>query len=83
LIISNDVLNSGPGELVFVIPMTSRDRGIPLHVKLGPPETALLGVILCDQLRSISRERLKNRIGAAKPSTMREVEDRLRIIMNL
>ncbi len=83
LIISDDILNSGPAEMVFAIPLTTTDRGIPLHVRVEPPEVARPSVILCDQLRAVSRERLKARVGAIRPATLRQVEDRLRVIMNL
>lgn len=83
MIISSDIINSGPAEMVFAIPLTSKDRGVAVHVRTGPPEVALTSVILCDQLRAISKERLKRRLGAVNPSTLREVEDRLKIIMDL
>lgn len=83
LIISADILNSGPAEMVFAIPLTTTDRGIPLHVKVEPPEAARPSVILCDQLRAISKERLKSRVGAVSPVILLQIEDRLRIIMSL
>ena len=41
LIISVDIFNHGPAELVVVIPITSKAKRIPLHVEIGPPEGGL------------------------------------------
>jgi mRNA interferase MazF len=61
LIISNTQLNELPSQLCIVAPLTSRDRGIPLHVPVFPPDggTHLPSFVLCDQVRSVSHERLK------------------------
>ncbi|WP_208024565.1 type II toxin-antitoxin system PemK/MazF family toxin [Amycolatopsis pithecellobii] len=45
-----------PNDLVFVVPCTSKDRGLPFQPRLdslGKPSFAM-----CDQLKSISRRRL-------------------------
>ncbi len=46
-----------PNELVFLVPCTTRDRGLPFQ----PPVPSLRRptFALCDQLRSVSRERLR------------------------
>lgn len=61
LVISNVQLNELPSQLCIVAPLTSRDRGIPLHVPVLPPDggTRLASFVLCDQVRSVSHERLK------------------------
>ena len=59
LIVSTDRFNHGPAPLVVVIPLTSRDRGIPLHVSIDPPEAASRsGRLRCAKaVRSLSTER--------------------------
>jgi mRNA interferase MazF len=61
LVLSNAELNSLPSQLCIVIPITSRDRDILLHIPISPPEGGLRNqsVILCDQLRSVSHDHLK------------------------
>lgn len=86
LITSTDLFNHGPAGLVFVIPVTRTDRRIPVHIALDPPEggVASRSFILCDALRSISKDRLKGRPwGAVAPATMRRVEDMLRVLLEL
>ncbi|MCS6881270.1 MAG: type II toxin-antitoxin system PemK/MazF family toxin [Oscillochloridaceae bacterium] len=86
LIISTDLFNHGPSGLVFVIPLTRTDRRIPAHIALDPPEggVSTRSFILCDALRSISKDRLQGKPwGAITPVTMRRVEDTLRILLEL
>src|SRR5215470_6011670 len=79
LIISVDEFNFGPADLVIVIPITKTARGIPFHVPIDPPEGGLIvrSFAKCEDVRSISKERLKSRMGAVKRSTMEMVNDRL------
>ena len=41
VVISVDVLNNGPAEIVVIIPISSKYKGIPLHVEVKPPEGGL------------------------------------------
>ena len=85
LVVSTDGFNHGPAELVLVVPITSRDRHNPLHVAIAPAESNLRerSFIKCEDLRSISRTRLRTRIGSVAASTIAEAEDRLRILLEL
>jgi mRNA interferase MazF len=85
LVVSVDRFNHGPAELAIVIPITSRDKGIPLHIPLMPPEGGVKRecFIKCEDVRSVSTERFSRRWGRVSPATMRAVEDHLRILMGL
>lgn len=85
LIVSTDVFNHGPADLVIAIPLTSTQRRFPYRVRIDPPEGGLRNpsYVLCDSVRSIAKERLKNRIGAASADSMETVSDYLRILMEL
>src|SRR5215212_2575578 len=65
LVVSWDEYNRGPAGLFVVLPLTTRNRGIPLHVRVSPPEGGLRrpSVIECDAIRSVARERLTERWG--------------------
>jgi len=56
-----------------------------VHVEVTPPEGGLKlpSFIQCDDIRSISKQRLKRFHGAVTSRTMAEVEKRLRILLNL
>jgi len=79
------LFNQGASGLVIVLPITSKDQGIPFHVELNPPEGGLKvrSFVKCEDVRSISVERLEKRWGAVLAETLAAVEDRLRILMGL
>ncbi len=86
VIVSTDRFNRGPAGLVIVAPMTTRDRRLPLHVLVDPPEGGVRrrSFVKCEDVRSISKDRLSGtRWGALSRRTMAEVEDRLRILLDL
>jgi mRNA interferase MazF len=86
LVMSTDLFNHGPAGLVFVIPLTRTDRRIPAHIPLDPPEGGVTSrsYILCDALRSVSKDRLKGRPwGVISSATMHRVEDIVRTLLEL
>jgi mRNA interferase MazF len=85
LIISVDTFNHGPADIVVVLPITSKYRGIPFHVRVNPPEGNLNkeSYIKCEEIRSISKIRLEKPIGEVFNNTLRKVEDRLKILLDL
>ena len=86
LIISTTTFNSGPADLVLVLPLTNTDRRIPLHVPINPPEggVSARSYILCDALRYIAKDYLGPRtLGSVSAATLRKVADNLRILMEL
>ena len=85
LVVSDDRFNRSRAHLVIVLPITSSQRGIASHVQIDPPEGGLKAVsfIKCEDVRSISKQRLQSRWGRVSVKTMATVEDRLRILMNL
>ncbi len=85
LVISVDAFNHGPADLVVVLPVTFVAKGIPFHVAVSPPEGGVRqpSFIKCEDVRSVSRSRLRERWGRIGQQTMAAVEDRLRILMAL
>lgn len=85
LIVSVDLFNHGAAELVVAIPITSKARGIPLHVEIAPPEggLSLKSYAKCEDVRSISTSRLKRKLGKVSAKTVDKIEDRLRILLGL
>ncbi|HET7035821.1 MAG TPA: type II toxin-antitoxin system PemK/MazF family toxin [Thermomicrobiaceae bacterium] len=85
VIVSDDVYNHGPSEMVAIVPITSKAKGIPLHVAVDPPEGGLTtrSYIKCDDVRTIAVERLSKQFGKLSDIVMREVDDRLRIFLSL
>src|SRR5712692_7366109 len=83
LVVSADIFNEGLAELVVVIPITRTQRRVRWHVQANPPEGGLVSesLIQCDNVRSVSKTRLKRLRGRVSASTQFEVEARLRILL--
>jgi len=54
------LFNHGPAALAVALPITSRAKGIPLHVPVEPPEAALTmkRFTKTEDVRSVAVERL-------------------------
>lgn len=85
LVMSETVYNQGPAGLIYGLPMTSRLRKLPHHVRLEPPEGGLTvaSSLLCDGLRSLSKQRFIRRLGVVSPKTMNQVEEILKVLLGL
>lgn len=85
LVVSADPLNHGPAQLVIIVPLTTTDRRVPLHVKIEPPNGGVreTSFAMCEAIRSVAKERLVSRWGKVDATTMRIVDDRLKIALDL
>jgi len=85
LVLSVDLFNSGPAGLIIVLPVTTKEKGIPFHVEVYPPEGGLKenSFVKCEDIRSISKDRLLWHLGIVSSLTMAAVEDRIRILLGL
>ena len=70
---------------MIVLPITSVGKGIPFHVEVKPPEGGLTmrSFIKCEEIRCVSKERLRERLGAVSNRTIEAVEDRIKIVLDL
>ncbi len=70
-------------RLAIVCPITSRERGWPMEVKL-PPGLPIEGVVLVDHVRSVDREARKLEVvGVAPPEVLDEIDARLAPLLSL
>ncbi len=85
LVVSVNLFNHGPAGLAIVLPITTKEKGIPFHIEIAPLEGGLkeLSYVKCEDVRSISVERLIEPWGVVSSNTIELVEDRLRILMGL
>lgn len=72
LVISNTTWNKIPTGLVIIVPLTSAKKEISTHVPISPPEGGLTveSFALCEQVRSISKERLTKKMGTVSKKTL-------------
>jgi mRNA interferase MazF len=85
LVISVDIFNQGAAELTVVLPITTQNKHIPLHVPLVPPEGGLqkTSYIKCEDIRSISTDRLVSKLGTVPLTKLSLAEDRIKILLGL
>lgn len=85
LIISDDILNTSAAGLFIGLPITSKSKFTRSHVAVAPPEGGLTlpSFIKCEDVRSLSTDRLHGRLGRVSPETLEAVEYRLRVLMKL
>jgi mRNA interferase MazF len=79
------LFNQGASGLVVVLPITSKEKDIPFHVEIAPNNGGLevKSFIKCEDVRSISVERLDKCWGNVSSEILIAVEDRLKILMGL
>ncbi len=87
LVIQNDVGNKY-SPTIIVAPITSRmnKTKLPTHVKINASEKYGLpkeSVVLLEQIRTIDKQRLKDRIGKFDKRRMSEVENAILISLDL
>jgi mRNA interferase MazF len=85
LVLSVDAFNAGPAGLVTLLPITSARRPLPSRIELRPPEGGLTSVsyVIGEQTRTLSARRLARPLGVVTPSTMKRVEDVVRLLLGL
>lgn len=83
LVVSTSAFNAWPVGLVVVVPVTTRDRGFAHHVPASDGGLDRASVAMPEYVRSVGQRRLRNRLGAAAPSTMVAVDEWLRRITAL
>jgi mRNA interferase MazF len=67
------------------LPLTSRNKGIPYHLPISPPEGGLrlTSYIMCDDISSLARERFAERLGAVSLKTLNSINESLAILLAL
>lgn len=85
MILSVDKFNHGPADLVIVVPITKVQKGIPTHVPVPMGEGGLDvdSFIKCEDLRSISKERLTRYRGGLTYPRIEQVQLIVRILLGL
>lgn len=85
LVVSTDTFNRGPADLAVILPLTTARKKVRWHVEVSPPEgvVAAVSFVKCEDVGSISKDRLSERWGEVSEDVMRAVEDRLRILLQL
>ena len=85
VVVSADLINQGPGELVVIVPITTTYYRLRSHVEVLPEMSGLgeTSYARCDQIRVVATRRVFGRRGHVPPETMFAIEKALRFILDL
>lgn len=85
LVVSVDPFNSGPSSLIIAIPLTTKDRKLPSHILVAPPQGGVKrpSFAMTEAVRSLSKDRLIQCWGMVGGETMAAIESWLRTLMGL
>lgn len=85
IVVSSDIVNNGPGDLVVVVPVTSTDYGLRSHVRIPAGVSGLehSSYARCDHVRVVSAARIRQRRSHVAPDELRAIERALRFILDL
>lgn len=85
VVVSADGLNWSPSNLVIIVPLTTRQHKIIFHVPVTAAETGLAqdSFATCEDVRSVSHERLLKQIGHVSEEARVEIQYRLRVLLDL
>ena len=87
VIVSCDELYGSGLEKLVVVPGTTQEHEVPWRVQWAyrTPQGPRHTYFCCDDVRAISTERLRGRIGtsAIPPTVMRRIEETLKLLLEL
>ncbi len=85
LVVSADSLNESRAGVVVVVPITKTYRGLPSHVEIDRGGSGLdeVSYAKCEDVKSISEQRLIGRLGAVGEEVMFQAARALRFLLDL
>lgn len=85
VVVSADPLNQSRAGVVIVVPTTTTPRGLPSHVEIGPEDSGLdeVSYAKCEDVKSISEQRLIGRLGAVGDEVTFQIGRALRFLLDL
>ncbi len=85
VVVSADPLNESRAGVVIVVPTTTTPRGLPSHVEIEPASSGLeeIRYAKCEDLKSISEQRLVAQLGAVSDVVLFEIARAIRFLLNL
>jgi mRNA interferase MazF len=85
IVVSADPLNQSRAGVVVVVPTTTTHRGLPSHVEVEPGSSGLdeVSYAKCEDVKSISEERLIARLGAVTDATTFDMARVLRFLLDI
>ena len=85
VVVSADPLNEGRAGVVIVVPCTTTRRGLPSHVEIEAGRSGLddVSYAKCEDVKSVSEERLVACLGSVVDETLFSIARALRFLLDL
>lgn len=85
VIVSADLLNESRAGVVVVVPITTTYRGLPSHIEIDRGSSGLdeVSYAKCEDVKSISEQRLIGRLGVVGHDAMFQASRALRFLLDL
>jgi mRNA interferase MazF len=85
VVVSADALNESRAGVVVVVPITTTYRGLPSHVEIDHGASGLdeVSYAKCEDVKSVSEQRLVGRLGSAGEEAMFEAARALQFLLDL
>ena len=85
MVVSADLLNESRAGVVVVVPITTTYRGLPSHIEIDQGSSGLdeVSYAKCEDVKSVSEQRLISQLGAASDDVMFRVARALRFLLDL
>jgi mRNA interferase MazF len=83
VVVSADRLNESPAGVVIVVPCTTTPRGLPSHIEIEPGTSGLdeVSYAKCEDVTSVSEQRLIARLGAVTDEGLFAISRALRFLL--
>jgi mRNA interferase MazF len=85
VVVSADRLNESPAGVVIVVPTTTAPRGLASHIEIQPGRSGLdeVSYAKCEDVKSISEQRLVGRLGSVDGTITFQISRALRFLLDL
>ena len=85
IVVSADPLNESRAGVVIVVPITTSRRDLPSHVEIEPGSSGLdeVSYAKCEDVKSISEERLIAHLGGATDAVTFDIGRVLRFLLDV
>lgn len=85
VVVSADPLNESRAGVVILIPTTTTPRGLPSHIEIEPGTSGLdeLSYAKCEDVKSVSEQRLIARLGVVPETVMFDITRALRFLLDI
>lgn len=85
VVVSADSLNDSRAGVVVVVPITTSYRGLPSHIEIDRGSSGLdeVSYAKCEDVKSVSEQRLIGRLGVVGDEIMFQAARALRFLLDL